>query len=213
MSRRPARGAFVAGALALLLAVAGCGVPLQESAQPVDGIATATAPPAPATTGRMIEYWFVADDVLVGERDRSPTPVTVAEVLKRLAAGPVELEGTARSLVADPVGGALLVSAADPAEVVAQGEPVTVRLAPSFGALPPTEQPLLLGQVVLTLTGVGASAVAFTDPEGSPVSVPAPDGRVLEGPATRSAYVSLQRPSSALAQQLHSSASPTAQRS
>ena len=68
---------------------------------------------------------------------------------------------------------------------------VTVQLAPAFTALPPVEQVLLLGQVVLSLTGAGERSVAFTDETGNPVAVPLPDGRLLDAPATARDYASL----------------------
>jgi hypothetical protein len=68
---------------------------------------------------------------------------------------------------------------------------VTVRLSSAFTALPPTEQVLLLGQVVLSLTGAGQNSVAFADEAGTPVAVPLPDGRLLDVPATARDYNSL----------------------
>ncbi len=68
---------------------------------------------------------------------------------------------------------------------------VTVRLNPAFSALPPSEQVLLLGQVVLSLAGAGEESVAFVDDSGSPVAVPLPDGRLLDTPATARDYASL----------------------
>ena len=68
---------------------------------------------------------------------------------------------------------------------------VTVILNAAFGALPPVEQVLLLGQVVLSLTGSGETSVSFTDESGNPVAVPLPDGRLLDVPATARDYSSL----------------------
>ncbi len=68
---------------------------------------------------------------------------------------------------------------------------MTVALSPAFSALPPAEQVLLLGQVVLSLTGAGASFVSFVDEAGSPVAVPLPDGRLLDTPATARDYGTL----------------------
>ena len=65
---------------------------------------------------------------------------------------------------------------------------VSVRLSPAFSALPSTEQVLLLGQVVLSLTGAGEGSVAFTDDSGTLVGVPLPGGRLLDVPATARDY-------------------------
>ena len=68
---------------------------------------------------------------------------------------------------------------------------MTVILSSAFSALPPAEQVLLLGQVVLSLAGSGETSVLFTDETGSPVAVPLPDGRLLDLPATARDYSSL----------------------
>lgn len=65
---------------------------------------------------------------------------------------------------------------------------ITLQLSPDFTALPPSEQVLLLGQLVLSLTGAGASAVAFVDSAGATLAVPLPDGRVLDTPARAGDY-------------------------
>jgi hypothetical protein len=74
---------------------------------------------------------------------------------------------------------------------VPTGTPVTVQLAPAFSALAPADQVLLLGQVVLTLTGAGFGPVAFVDAAGSAAAVPLPDGRLLDVPAVARDYASL----------------------
>jgi hypothetical protein len=68
---------------------------------------------------------------------------------------------------------------------------VNIALSPEFAALPPNEQVLVLGQVVLSITGEGLGTVAFVDQSGSPVAIPLPDGRLLDRPATVADYSSL----------------------
>ena len=46
----------------------------------------------------------------------------------------------------------------------------------------------LLGQLVLSLTGSGVSAVSFVDSSGVALAVPLPDGRVLDAPARAGDY-------------------------
>jgi hypothetical protein len=135
-------------------------------------------------------------------------------VLQSLAIGPSSgqaAEGL-RTVSRDPMTGLALVSralgqsqtsattpaASSSGEVVPlEGSPadalgtVTVALDPAFSALPPTEQVLLLGQVVLSLASAGALTVAFTDDTGSPVAVPLPDGRLLDVPAVARDYSGL----------------------
>ena len=64
-------------------------------------------------------------------------------------------------------------------------------MSEAFAVLPPAEQVLVLGQVVLTLTDAGAEAVQVTDAAGTPLAVPLPDGRLLDRPATAADYSSL----------------------
>jgi hypothetical protein len=132
-------------------------------------------------------------------------------ILQALAIGPPpeqEADGL-RTVSRDPLTGLSLVAAAPgPPPVAAApsasggvvtrrdtasdtGDLVTVVLAPVFSSLPPTEQVLLLGQVVLSLASAGAQGVAFTDDSGSPVAVPLPDGRLLDAPAVASDYADL----------------------
>ena len=92
-----------------------------------------------------------------------------------------------------PGAGPTAGAASGPPTVAASTAPssVTVRLSPAFTPLPPVEQVLLLGQVVLSLTGAGERSVAFTDDAGKPLAVPLPDGRLLDAPATARGYNAL----------------------
>ncbi len=138
-----------------------------------------------------MQLWFVADGLLVPYDAQAADPLTVESLIAGLAAGPPSPEPGVRSLVVDPGGSGSLVTVPEDQQGLAPGGTITVQLSDAFAALPPTEQLLLLGQVVLTLTDAGADAVLVTDIEGVPVSVPLPDGRVLEGPASRSDYAPL----------------------
>ncbi|MEL0282630.1 MAG: hypothetical protein VXA76_08950, partial [Actinomycetota bacterium] len=71
---------------------------------------------------------------------------------------------------------------------------VTIAVANAFSSLPPTEQVLLLGQVVLSLSSAGFATVSVVDAAGAPLAVPLPDGRLLDRPATALDYASLIRP-------------------
>jgi hypothetical protein len=189
----------IGACLLLLGAVTGCGVPVESSAQPLpSGVLptptptpspteTSTTQPAPATA----RLWFVQEEGIV--------PVTAPvegtepqQLLDALAAGPPADTENLRTVVVDPLTGEAFVSATDtnPPQVGI----VTVQASPAFTALPPTEQILLLGQVVLTLTGVRTTdGVLVVNEQGEALAVPLPDGRLLDGPATAADYRSLVR--------------------
>ena len=93
-------------------------------------------------------------------------------------------------IVVDPITDAPLISVPvdDP---VSEAGSVVVVLAPAASALPPGEQVLLLGQVVLSLTGAGYSSVSFVDEAGALAAVPLPGGRLLDRPAVARDYAGL----------------------
>jgi hypothetical protein len=158
--------------------------------------------------------WFVHEDGLAAVESALPVGSSPDLILQSLAIGPTSdhvAEGL-RTVSRDPLTGQTLVSLAEEqpqppstalrmassgATVPLQDssadspEAVTVALNSDFSALPPTEQVLLLGQVVLSLAGSGAQMVAFTDDSGSPVAVPLPDGRLLDVPAVARDYSGL----------------------
>ncbi|MCH9676412.1 MAG: hypothetical protein K0U30_02160 [Actinomycetia bacterium] len=199
-------GAWSATA-ALCLALVSCGVPTQDLARPLaSGVIAPPAVPAipspsptdsqsveptPIPSEEAVKLWFAGDAGLVPVL----TPVTPAEsaeaIVAGLVAGPPENEQL-RTVVVDPLTGLPLVSVfTDPPVETAIPGDVNIALSPEFATLPPNEQVLVLGQVVLSLTGAGLGTVAFVDQGGSPVAVPLPDGRLLDRPATVSDYVSL----------------------
>lgn len=190
------------GLLAVLaLVLTGCGVPLESTAQPLPSdvlpspsptpspTQTTTPDPAPVTA----RLWFVRDEGIV------PVSGPVAgtqpqELLDALAAGPPADTSNLRTVVVDPLTGEAFVSAVNtdpPQEGI-----VTVQASQAFTALPPTEQVLLLGQVVLTLTGVRTTeGVLVVNEQGEALAVPLPDGRLLDGPASAADYRPLVRKS------------------
>jgi hypothetical protein len=165
-------------------------------------------------TASRLRVWFVQDDGLAAVESSLPVGSSPDLVLQSLAVGPTAAEAGQglRTVARDPLTGLALVfvsatqpspSAASPEVTTnaATGPPqvmpsetaasVTVTLSPAFGALPPSEQVLLLGQVVLSLAGAGEQSIAFVDDSGSPVAVPLPDGRLLDTPATARDYAGL----------------------
>ena len=182
-------------------------LPIPSSAPAVTSTPSPTAPASPVVPTPRLRLWFVLEDGLAAVESDLPEGSGPDAVLVALAAGPEEADGSGplRTIARDPLTGMPLVTlaaATDPepsaSAVIPSGPPPTpepapveVRLSAAFSALPPGEQVLLLGQVVLSLTGAGAPAVAFTDDAGTPVAVPLPDGRLLDVPATARDYGSL----------------------
>ncbi len=196
---------------ALALVVAGCGVPLEDSAQALPPevipppIVVPTASPTPSPTPspsptptstvaiEVIDLFFIREDGLVPLVTDVPAPAEAQAVLDGLAVGPPPETGL-RSVVVDPLTGTALVSVyVPPAGVVLPPADATIVVASSFSALPSAEQVLLLGQVVLSLASAGSRTVAVVDAAGSPLAVPLPDGRLLDRPATALDYASLIR--------------------
>jgi len=234
MDRSPRRFTTVFGTVALAAALAGCGVSLQDSAEPLPSnappaplrIPTPAPPPSPSISPSAersasaepavsrLRLWFVQDDGLAAVESSLPVGSAADLVLQSLAIGPTasEAEQGLRTVARDPLTGQALVivSATQPSASTASlgtvaspaTEPpqvplseaaasVTVTLDPAFSVLPPSEQVLLLGQVVLSLAGAGETSVAFVDDSGGLVAVPLPDGRLLDIPATARDYASL----------------------
>lgn len=182
-------------------------MPGVSRSEPVDAnvIAATTDESSPPTS--RLRVWVVKDDGLMAvETDlpRGSEPETVIQALGSAAAS-ADAETGARTIARDPLTGESLVfiSASRQASKIegegstadkSQGqyeegmdqdpESVTVGLNASFGALPPSEQVLLLGQVVLSLAGAGYSSISFTDDLGNSLAVPLPDGRLLDEPAS-----------------------------
>lgn len=212
---RPGLRASIAVTL-LTVMVGGCGVPLEDSAQPLPpevipppivvptlepepstGPTASPSPsssPSPTVAVEIVDLYFIREDGLVPLVSDLPSPVAPQVVLDGLAAGPPAETGL-RSVVVDPLTGTALVS-----EYVPSGSEslptadATIAVASSFSSLPSAEQVLLLGQVVLSLSSAGSNTVSIVDEAGSPLAVPLPDGRLLDRPATALDYASLIRP-------------------
>lgn len=196
------RRAFPAALSAVTVAaLSACGVPLDSAPQPIPSgaiptvsVPTSAAPSPTTTSAGRVRVWFVQDDGLVPvitELLREPI-VPPANIVAALAAGPSaeQAEEGIRSIVVDPITDAPLISVPvdDP---VSEAGSVVVVLAPAASALPPGEQVLLLGQVVLSLTGAGYSSVSFVDEAGALAAVPLPGGRLLDRPAVARDYAGL----------------------
>lgn len=219
MSQRTAVHLLIA-ALAVSI-LSGCGVQLQSEALPIPGsvipsplrIPVPDSSPVPVTAATeqatsRLRLWFVQEDGLAAAESQLPTGTTPDLIVQALVVGPnpSQVDEGLRTVAADPLTGIPFISVdQNPAESAASptssaglalaptsnADWVTVRLNSAFTSLPPGEQVLLLGQVVLSLSGAGARAVAFTDEEGTALAVPLPDGRLLDVPATARDYATL----------------------
>jgi len=204
--------AMWSGTAAVCLALVSCGVPTQDVAQPLASgvIAPPALPVTPSSTPspspsesesnaepvetviiEKVNLWFAGDNGLIPVTTDVLAPVTPEAIVSGLVAGPPENEQL-RTVVVDPLTGQPLISVftGDVVSVVPDAS-VYISVTPEFAALPPNEQVLVLGQVVVSISGAGMGAVAFVDQSGSPVAVPLPDGRLLDGSATTSDYISL----------------------
>lgn len=200
---------LAAAVVGVLLLLSGCGVPLQSTAQPIppdvlpsavpvppsaEPSASATPPVPDEEDEPRLRLWFVQNEGLTAVESSLPLDTSPEFVMQALVVGPTG-EQTAdglRTIAADPLSGqplAYLVPS-DPSSMAlpADDSVITLQVSPDFTALPPSEQVLLLGQLVLSLTGAGASAVAFVDSAGAALAVPLPDGRVLDTPARAGDY-------------------------
>ena len=206
----------VIGAIAATAVVA-CGVPLQDAPQalppeviPPPIVAPTKSPspsPSPSPTAsqspspsvsptpiiEVVDLYFIREDGLVPLASDVPSPVDTQIVLDALTAGPPAETGL-RSVVVDPLTGSALVSSFTlDAEATVPDAQATIAVSPAFSSLPPAEQVLLLGQVVMSLSAAGYATVSVVDEAGSPLAVPLPDGRLLDRPATALDYAGLVR--------------------
>ena len=184
------RAGLIALGLGLLLAgIGGCGVTTQDTAQPLpSGAIPVTVPtPSPSPSARQGTVYFVSG------RGLEPVPEalndrTAQGVLAGLAAGPpLERQADLRTLINDPLDGTPMLVVTSVSE---SGQVVLARTE-AFTLLPANDQVLLVGQVVSSLDDIGLGSVVITDPNGVPIPLALPDGRVLEGPATAADYAAL----------------------
>lgn len=182
------RSVVIGTVLCGLLLVASCGFPTEGSPSP---IAAEERPDeldpdstAPVTATDEVTVWFLRDDLLVQRPRQVPAPLDAAAVVDSLGLGvtPSEADRGLRSAIPD----ASMLVAAELA-----GGTATVQLAGEFLEIPPGDQVLALGQVVLTLTDLrGIGRVRF-EIDGASVATPLPDGTSTEDSVSREDFRSL----------------------
>jgi spore germination protein GerM len=147
---------------------------------------TSTTRPEPSTTtiAQLVELYFVSGETVIPVTRAVPPPVSLAQVIRLLEAGPVPGDPSgARSLLADG-----LVLGVD-----LSGGVALVDLSEAFTQeqLPSAVQQLIVAQLVYTMAAQqGVGQVAFTL-AGQPIAVPLADGSVATGPISRDAYRAL----------------------
>jgi hypothetical protein len=184
------RAAAAAVVLGLVLSgVSGCGVSVQQEAQPLPSgaLPPLAQAPSPTPTTKESTVYFVSGRGLEGVTE--PIREQSAQgMMEALAAGPpIDRQADLRTLLLDPLTRQPVLA------VVSQSPSGRVVLARTegFTLLPATDQVLLVGQVVTSLAEVGVTSVIITDEAGLPIPLALPDGRVLEVPATADDYDAL----------------------
>jgi spore germination protein GerM len=175
----------------MLMAFAGCGVPIEDRAQPIapDELPGGLRPSATSTPDspigqEPIDVWMVRDDRLSATRHRVDPPVTPQAALGELLSGPSEAEQN-RSLRSAIPDASVVV------DVTVSGGVATVDLAATFSEIPANDQVFAVGQIVLTLTDLrGIGRVRFVVDEAQ-IAVPLPSGDASEGSVSRDDYIIL----------------------
>lgn len=195
-ARRPA-----ALAVAVLLALTGCGLPAEERSRAVDpatvpynllaapdpGRADA-APGLEPPRGVPVVFWLRRDDRLTpapaGTTCDDPVAQVVADVLAAIAAAPTSQERGAGLASAVPPSTRLeLVALEDDGVAVVDVDPVALGDAERL--------PLAVGQIVLSVTSApGVQALRLVT-SGDAVEVPLPDGALADRAVTADDYVRL----------------------
>ena len=173
------------------LFVLGCGVPIEQQAQPIptDQVPVGLRPTDSTIEASLAEseptdIWFVRDAGLVTTRHRVAPPVTAQAALAELLTGPTNAEQNRSLRSAIPDGSVVI-------DVQVVGGVATVDLASSFSDIPARDQVLAVGQIVLTLTDLrGIGRVGFVVEEVQ-IAVPLPSGDASDGSVSRDDYIAL----------------------
>ncbi len=185
----PVRAVRIVVAALLLAVSAGCGVSVQDDAQslPSGALPPVGSTPSATPTSHETAIHFVSGRQLEAV-DEAISDRSAEGVMAALAAGPpLERQAELRTLLLDPLDGVALLSITSQSPT---GQ-LTVARSDAFGQLPPNDQVLLVGQMVLSMAEVGIDSVLITDAAGAPVPRVLPDGRVVDGPAVPTEYESL----------------------
>lgn len=182
----------------LVLAVASCGVPVEQSSQPIplDDVVFEVSPPSTNLDGpadpfievpgtRAVVIYLIREQALIGRARTTSFDYSAQDLLDLLAAGPIAsdfLDDLSTGLnPTEPV--------VDSAEIV--DDLVFVELSDSFLANSPPNQTLVLGQIVVTLvSNLPVIGVQFTS-GGQVIAVPDAAGKPVTEPVRRRDYSAL----------------------
>ena len=179
-------------ALATVLTLAACGVPVDDAARPLSAEEVPSSRPGPTAapaarpddaTDVTVEVFLVRGLRLAPVRRQVSPPLSVEHAIAALLTEPTSAErsdGLRTALTRD----------VRLAGTLAAGVPL-VDVTETFAQTEGEEQILALAQIVFTLTGVpGVTGVSFAL-EGRPVDVPTGDGTLERGPLRRDDFAAV----------------------
>ncbi|MEZ5203015.1 MAG: GerMN domain-containing protein [Acidimicrobiales bacterium] len=176
-------GVVVAAIVALLAALAGCGIGAEPEANRIDptNVPFGLLDAGPTTTlvdqGQDATIYLVASDRLVPIGRTVPDGSTLADLVELVVAGPTSTERALGATTAVPAGTV--------ASVTQDDDLAEVELTTAFGEVRSEDQLLAIGQIVYTLTEApGVTSVQFSL-AGDPIGIPAADGTQRDGPVSR----------------------------
>jgi hypothetical protein len=170
----------------VVLAAAGCGVPLDDeprSLGPSGRVDRSGSPAAPVAGSTVLRLYLVRDGRLVRVPRRVPAPLTPAQQLDTLLAGPTAEESE------DGLSSALTTTTVTAVELV--GRRATVILGDRTGPAVRSDEVLGFGQIVCTLTSLPDVGTVSFVADGAPLWVPRSDGSLAGTPLTIADYSSL----------------------
>ena len=190
-------------ALSLLLATTACGLPDEERSRAVDADAVPYTLLTPAEEqpedsdagpahprGEPVVFWLGGDDRLttapVGASCDDPVAQVVEDVLTALSASPTSEDGAAGLTSAVPPSARLELVALEDGVAVVELDPMALGDAERL--------PLVVGQLVLSVSSApGVDGLRLVT-SGEEVDVPLPDGALADRPVTADDYVELLPP-------------------
>jgi hypothetical protein len=182
----PARRLAVALLVVLAVGPAGCGVPVDDEPRRLGepGRMDASGGPAPHAAGStVLRLYLVRDGRLVRVPRRVPAPLTAAQQLDNLLAGPTAEESE------DGLTSAL--STMTVTDVSLAGRRATITLGDRAGQGFRDDEVLAFGQIVCTLTSLPDVGTVSFVADGAPLWVPRADGSLAGTPLTIADYSEL----------------------
>jgi hypothetical protein len=180
------RWVFVALLVPVVLGPAGCGVPVDAEPRRLGepGRVDASGGPAPHVAGStVLRLYLVRDGRLVRVPRRVPAPLTAAQQLDNLLAGPTAEESE------DGLSTALSTMAVT--DVSLAGRRATITLGDRAGQGFRSDEVLAFGQIVCTLTSLPDVGTVSFVADGAPLWVPRADGSLADTPLTIADYSDL----------------------